>query len=154
MMKMMKVAAITAIMGITLLLPNTTVYAEELFNTTTVNYIEVVDEQVTQPTNEPTKDTTNGIYNSNELLPDVSVGDMTDKIIGKANELVVAFREILNPICIIGFMVACMVAVYGTMAKKGGVGKGVFAMVFCGIAYTCINYADVIMNAMQTWLVK
>jgi len=84
-------------------------------------------------------------------IESVTVEEVQEKIEGKAYALVALLQTIGKPICVIGFIIAILVSLFGALGKKGPVG-GLIGAFIAAAAYVCINYAPEIVLFFQTYM--
>ena len=86
-------------------------------------------------------------------LPNVTLDDAQAKVEDKAYSFVSLLQTIGKPVCVIGFIIAILSAVFGALGKKGA-GNGLIAAFIAAIAYICINYAQEIILFIQSYVLS
>ena len=86
-------------------------------------------------------------------IPDVNLNDAENKIEGKMWKLVELAKTIGKPVCIIGFIISILAAVFGAIGKKGATG-GLIGAFVAAVAYICINYSTEIVLFIQTYFMS
>lgn len=86
-------------------------------------------------------------------LPTTSVEDAENKIEQKAWNIISLCQTIGKPICIIGFIISALVALFGALGRKGAT-PGLIGCLIAGIMYVAINYAPEIVAFIQTFIVS
>lgn len=86
-------------------------------------------------------------------LPTTNVTDAEAKIEQKAWNIISLCQTIGKPICIIGFIIGAIIALFGALGKKGAA-PGLIACLIAGVMYVSINYAPEIVNFIQAFIIS
>lgn len=86
-------------------------------------------------------------------LPTTSVEDAESKIEQKAWNIISLCQTVGKPICIIGFIVSAIVALFGAIGRKGPM-PGLIGCLIAGVMYVAINYAPEIVNFIQSFIIS
>ena len=86
-------------------------------------------------------------------LPTTSVEDAEAKIEQKGWNVISLCQTIGKPICIVGFIISAIIALFGALGKKGAA-PGLIGCLIAGIMYVAINYAPEIVSFIQTFIVS
>ena len=86
-------------------------------------------------------------------IPITSTEEAEAKIEEKAYNIVSLLQTIGKPICIVGFIISILAAVFGAIGKKGATG-GLVGAFIAAFAYICINYAPEIVVFIQTYIIS
>lgn len=84
----------------------------------------------------------------------VSVEEVEDKIVTKTSEIVNVVQEFGKPASILMFILAAIYTLFGCIAKKGVLTKGLLAMGITIVCYVTITYAYDIVYFVSGWLVN
>ena len=130
------------------------VYARDNISTETVTKIETVNEdEITAIDEDESKEDKETQGNASEKYTQkVSVEEVGDKIVGKVQEVIDIIQNVGSPLCLVCFIVSVLYTVFGCIAKKSIIGKGILAMSICIVCYTLIIYAQPIVEFMSGWL--
>ena len=105
----------------------------------------------TEDTLQPTVNTNVNTNSEYDSVPNVNINEAETKLEGKAWQIVNLIKTIGKPVCIIGFIISILVAVFGAIGKKGATG-GLIGAFIAAVAYVCINYSTEIVLFIQTYL--
>lgn len=111
-------------------------------NTNTVNTIDntadntVIDNTIDNNVNQP-----------GDLM---SLTDLTNLITVKLNQILEAIKAIAKPVVMIMFVSAAFMALFGAFNPKGGIWKGVAAMVVAALTLSVVLYSDLIVSLFMT----
>lgn len=86
-------------------------------------------------------------------LPTTNVSDAESKIEQKAWNIISLCQTIGKPICIIGFIISALIALFGALGRKGAM-PGLIGCLIAGVMYVTINYAPEIVSFIQTFVVS
>ena len=86
-------------------------------------------------------------------LPTTNVSDAESKIEQKAWNIISLCQTIGKPICIIGFIISALIALFGALGRKGAM-PGLIGCLIAGVMYVAINYAPEIVSFIQTFVVS
>ena len=86
-------------------------------------------------------------------LPTTNVENAESKIEQKAWNIISLCQTVGKPICIIGFIVAAIVALFGAIGRKGPM-PGLIGCLIAGVMYVAINYAPEIVNFIQAFIIS
>lgn len=86
-------------------------------------------------------------------LPTTNVSDAESKIEQKAWNIISLCQTIGKPICIIGFIISALIALFGALGRKGAM-PGLIGCLIAGVMYVVINYAPEIVSFIQTFVVS
>lgn len=98
-------------------------------------------------------DNTNVNTDDYDTVPKVNLNDAETKVEGKMWKLVELAKTIGKPVCIIGFIISILAAVFGAIGKKGATG-GLIGAFVAAVAYICINYSTEIVLFIQTYFMS
>ena len=126
-------------------------YAQDNISTETVTKIETdnEDEVTIKETEEDEKETTSA---ADKYTDKVTVDEVGDKIVSKVQEVISVIQKAGLPLCLVFFIVSVLYTVFGCIAKKSVIGKGILAMSICIVCYTLILYAQPIVEFLSAWL--
>lgn len=126
-------------------------YAQNNISTETVTKIETVNEDDVdvKETEENEKESTSA---ADKYTQKVTVDEVGDKIVGKVQEVIDIIQQVGLPLCLVCFIVSVLFTVFGCIAKKSVIGKGILAMSICIVCYTLILYAQPIVEFFSAWL--
>lgn len=105
----------------------------------------------TEDTLQPTVNTNVNTNSEYDSVPNVNINEAESKLEGKAWQIVNLIKTIGKPVCIIGFIISILAAVFGAIGKKGATG-GLIGAFIAAVAYVCINYSTEIVLFIQTYL--
>lgn len=105
----------------------------------------------TEDTLQPTVNTNVNTNSEYDSVPNVNINEAEAKLEGKAWQIVNLIKTIGKPVCIIGFIISILAAVFGAIGKKGATG-GLIGAFIAAVAYVCINYSTEIVLFIQTYL--
>lgn len=105
----------------------------------------------TEDTLQPTVNTNVNTNSEYDSVPNVNINEAETKLEGKAWQIVNLIKTIGKPVCIIGFIISILAAVFGAIGKKGATG-GLIGAFIAAVAYVCINYSTEIVLFIQTYL--
>ena len=86
-------------------------------------------------------------------LPTTSVSDAESKIEEKAWNIISLCQTIGKPICIIGFIISAIIALFGALGRRGAM-PGLIGCLIAGVMYVAINYAPEIVNFIQAFIIS
>lgn len=86
-------------------------------------------------------------------LPTTSVESAENKIEKKAWNIISLCQTVGKPICIIGFIISALIALFGALGRKGAM-PGLIGCLIAGVMYVAINYAPEIVSFIQAFIVN
>lgn len=100
-----------------------------------------VQNTITKPTGESYV-----VCYGNTVTPIFTTTQMTDWILRKGNELIAIFQDIAFPFCVITFILATFITIFGLLT--GNAGQGLIGMSASAIGYAAILYAPMLVNVV------
>lgn len=82
----------------------------------------------------------------NTVTPIVTTTQMTDWILRKGNELIAILQDLAFPFCVITFIIATFITLFGCLS--GQAGQGLLGMSASAICYAAILYAPTLINVI------
>ncbi len=82
----------------------------------------------------------------NTVTPIVTTKQMTDWILRKGNELIAILQELAFPFCVITFIIATFITLFGCLS--GNSGQGLLGMSASALGYAAILYAPTLINVI------
>lgn len=89
---------------------------------------------------------TYSVMYGNTVTPTVTTIQMTDWILRKSNELISIFQELAFPFCVITFIIATFITLFGCLSGKAG--QGLLGMSASVLGYAAILYAPTLVNVV------
>ncbi len=86
----------------------------------------------------------------NQVTPIITTVQMTDWVLGKSNELICILQELAFPFCVVTFIIATFITLFGCLT--GNAGKGLMGMSASAIGYAAILYAPTLVNVVVNFV--
>lgn len=114
-----------------------TVFAETIYSTKTV------DSTATTSTSEDED------YSFADTgLPSPTMDEANAWVDRKGSQLITVFQTFGSKVCIAGFIIMAMVAIFGKT------GNGIYGMVISAVAYVCILYAPELLHLIRNFMLS